>query len=155
MVPVSRITIQFRSVSPVDECCVEAVKNAPAACTEGNTTTACTAGMKCRLTWPAAYSAIALQANSGPLPAQDLRASEYCREYDLADPFTILIATGLRRCELLGLRWADSDETAGTLAVRGKVVRGKGLIRMDLPGRGGSPPRSRQRDGDLQRLRYC
>jgi integrase len=44
-----------------------------------------------------------------------------------------LIATGLRRCELLGLRWIDFDETAGTLAVSAKVVRitGKGLIRMD------------------------
>lgn len=62
-----------------------------------------------------------------------LRASEYCREHDLADPFTILVATGLRRCELLGLRWSDLDETAGTLGVTGKVVRvtGKGLIRVD------------------------
>ena len=33
-----------------------------------------------------------------------LRASDYCREYDVADPFTILIATGLRRGELLALR---------------------------------------------------
>jgi hypothetical protein len=43
-----------------------------------------------------------------------LRASEYCREHDLGDPFTILVATGLRRCELLGLRWGDLNETAGT-----------------------------------------
>ena len=63
----------------------------------------------------------------------DLRASEYCREYDLVDPFTLLIATGLRRGELLGLRWNDYDEAAGTLAVCGKVVRvtGKGLVRDD------------------------
>jgi integrase len=62
-----------------------------------------------------------------------LRASEYCREHDLGDPFTILVATGLRRCELLGLRWGDLNETAGTLAVAGKVVRitGEGLIRVD------------------------
>jgi integrase len=62
-----------------------------------------------------------------------LRASEYCREHDLADPFTILVATGLRRGELLGLRWSDFDESAGTLAVPGKVVRitGEGLIRVD------------------------
>lgn len=62
-----------------------------------------------------------------------LRASQHCRERDLVDPFTILIATGLRRCELLGLRWGDFDETAGTLAVTGKVVRitGEGLIRVD------------------------
>ena len=43
-------------------------------------------------------------------------------QHDLADPFTLFIATGLRRCELLGLRWRDFDETAGTLAVTGKVV---------------------------------
>lgn len=62
-----------------------------------------------------------------------LRASDYCREHDLADPFTMLVATGLRRGELLGLRWSDFDETAGTLAVSGKVVRitGEGLIRAD------------------------
>ena len=58
-----------------------------------------------------------------------LRASEYCRKYDLADPFTILIATGVRRGELLALRWTDYDETAGTLTVCGKLVRitGEGL----------------------------
>jgi integrase len=62
-----------------------------------------------------------------------LRASDYCRAYDLADPFTVLIATGLRRGELLALRWSDYDEPAGTLTVCGKVVRvtGKGLMRAD------------------------
>ncbi|RDH80248.1 site-specific integrase [Mycolicibacterium moriokaense] len=62
-----------------------------------------------------------------------LRSSDYCREYDLADPFTLLVATGLRRGELLGLRWSDYDEMAGTLAICGKVVRvtGKGLVRGD------------------------
>jgi integrase len=62
-----------------------------------------------------------------------LQASDYCREHDLVDLFTILIATGLRRCELLALRWSDFDETAGTLAVIGKVVRitGEGLMRVD------------------------
>lgn len=52
---------------------------------------------------------------------------------NLVDPFTILVATGLRRCELLALRWSDFDETAGTLAVTGKVVRvtGEGLMRVD------------------------
>ena len=45
----------------------------------------------------------------------------------------MLIATGLRRSELLGLRWSDFDETAGTLTVSGKLVRvaGKGLMRID------------------------
>ena len=36
-----------------------------------------------------------------------LRTSEFCQKYDLVDPITMLIATGLRRSELLGLRWAD------------------------------------------------
>ena len=71
-----------------------------------------------------------------------LRASDYCREHDLADPFTILIGTGLRRGELLALRWSDYDEIAGTLKVCGKVVRvtGKGLLRDDeTKDRGRSP----------------
>src|SRR5260370_41783602 len=50
-----------------------------------------------------------------------LRASQYCREHDLVDPFTLLIATGLRRGELLALRWSDFDETAGAHAVPEQV----------------------------------
>ena len=58
-----------------------------------------------------------------------LRSSEHCRHRDLTDPSTILVATGLRRCELLGLRWADFDETAGTLAVnrQGGEDHGRGV----------------------------
>lgn len=64
---------------------------------------------------------------------QKLQESQYCREHDLVDPITMLIATGLRRSELLGLRWADYDDEAKTLAVTGKVVRvaGEGLKRVD------------------------
>ena len=60
-------------------------------------------------------------------------ASAYCQRHDLVDPITMLIATGLRRSELLGLVWRNFDETAGTIAVSGKVVRvaGKGLVRVD------------------------
>jgi integrase len=62
-----------------------------------------------------------------------LRASVYCQDHDLVDPITLLIATGLRRSELLALRWTDFDAAAGTLTVAGKVVRvaGKGLARID------------------------
>ncbi|MGO8936486.1 MAG: tyrosine recombinase XerC [Mycobacterium sp.] len=62
-----------------------------------------------------------------------LRASEYCQKNDLVDPITIFIATGLRRSELLGLRWTDFDEKAETVAITGKVIRasGKGLVRVD------------------------
>jgi integrase len=51
----------------------------------------------------------------------------------LVDPVTLLIATGLRRSELLALRWNDSDADAGTIAVAGKLVRqlGVGLTRID------------------------
>jgi integrase len=62
-----------------------------------------------------------------------LGASQYCRQHDLVDPITLFIATGLRRSELLGLRWADFDADTGTIAVTGKAVRiaGKGLVRLD------------------------
>ena len=64
---------------------------------------------------------------------QKVRKSEYCRNHDLVDPITLLIATGLRRSELLGMRWVDFDGDARTLAVTGKVVRvaGDGLKRVD------------------------
>ena len=62
-----------------------------------------------------------------------LRTSETCRRRDLVDPITVLIATGLRRSELLALRWADFDAESGAIAVAGKVVRqrGVGLLRID------------------------
>jgi hypothetical protein len=77
-----------------------------------------------------------------------LRASESCQKRDLVDPITVLIATGLRRSELLGLRWSDFDAEAGTLAVAGKVVRqrGRALCALTRPRRqpvgGPSPCRS-------------
>jgi integrase len=62
-----------------------------------------------------------------------LRASQACQQRDLVDPVTLLIATGLRRSELLALRWSDFDADAGTIAVTGKLVRqrGVGLTRID------------------------
>lgn len=62
-----------------------------------------------------------------------LRASKTCRERDLTDPITLLIATGLRRSELLALQWTDFDAGAGTISVTGKVIREKanGLVRVD------------------------
>jgi integrase len=59
--------------------------------------------------------------------------SDYCRKYDLADPFTVQIGAGLRRGELLALRWSDYDERSETLTVCGKVVRvtDQGLVRDD------------------------
>lgn len=62
-----------------------------------------------------------------------LRKSDLCQRHDLVDPITLFVATGLRISELLGLRWSDFDQSAGTLTVTGKVVRatGKGLQRID------------------------
>jgi integrase len=64
-----------------------------------------------------------------------IRASEDCQRLDLADPITVLLATGLRRSELLALRWQDfdADADAATLAITGKVVRvpGKPLERIE------------------------
>lgn len=60
-----------------------------------------------------------------------LDASEACRQRDLRDPIVLLIATGLRRSELLGLAWSDVDLENKVLHVRHSVVRvkGAGLIR--------------------------
>jgi integrase len=62
-----------------------------------------------------------------------LRASEACHRRDLVDPITRFIATGLRRSELLALRWSDFDADAATIVVTGKLVRqrGVGLTRID------------------------
>jgi integrase len=35
---------------------------------------------------------------------QKVQASKFCQDHDLVDPIKLLIATGLRRSELLGLR---------------------------------------------------
>lgn len=60
-------------------------------------------------------------------------ASEDCRRRDLAEPVVLLAATGLRRSELLGLRWSDYNRKNRTITVSGKVIRGagKGLMRID------------------------
>jgi len=73
--------------------------------------------------------AVALQADQLPALLAQLSASAYCREHDLADAITMLIATGIRRSELLGLRWADIDTKVATVTVSGKLVRvaGEGL----------------------------
>ena len=70
--------------------------------------------------------AAALTADELGALLDKLRASEVCRKHDLVDPITILMATGLRRSELLALRWTDFSPTARTLTVRAKVVRQKG-----------------------------
>jgi integrase len=77
--------------------------------------------------------AVALTANQLRDLLVKLRASAFCEKHDLADPITLLIATGLRRSELLGLRWIDYDAKAGVLTVTGKVIRvpGRGLLRVE------------------------
>jgi integrase len=77
--------------------------------------------------------AVALTANELRELLGKMRASKSCHDRDLVDPVTILIATGARRSELLGLLWSDYDDEAGTITVTGKVVRvaGKGLVRID------------------------
>jgi integrase len=77
--------------------------------------------------------AVALTADELRGLLTKLRASRYCQEHDLVDPITLLIATGLRRSELLALRWSDFDADARTVTVAGKLVRvtGNGLVRVD------------------------
>ncbi|MDM1896015.1 site-specific integrase [Mycobacteroides abscessus] len=56
----------------------------------------------------------------------EVRTSNYSAEHDIADPITLLIATGLRRSELLALRWTDFSEDSAELTVAGKLVRATG-----------------------------
>lgn len=65
---------------------------------------------------------------------EKLNASEFCRFKDLVGPITMYVATGLRRSELLGLRWVDYDPVGGIVTVTGKLVRvkGKGLKRVNV-----------------------
>lgn len=59
--------------------------------------------------------------------------AEYCRDADLADPITMFVGTGMRRSELMALRWADVDDTAKVARIHAKVVRvkGVGLVRVE------------------------
>ncbi len=62
-----------------------------------------------------------------------LRGSDFCVKHDLVDPFTLLLGTGVRRSELLAIRWEDIDDVARTVSITGKVVRvkGEGLVRLN------------------------
>jgi integrase len=77
-------------------------------------------------------SALSSGAELGELVSK-VMASEDCQRRDLADPIVVLAATGLRRSELLGLRWCDYNRDARTLTVAGKTIRakGKGVQRVD------------------------
>ena len=59
--------------------------------------------------------------------------SELCSQKDLRDPVIVLAATGVRRSELLALRWEDVDLNGRILTIGGSVVRlnGQGLVRQD------------------------
>lgn len=82
---------------------------------------------------PPARGAAALTGDELRALLAALRASEAAARLDLVDPVTVLIGTGLRRSELLGLRWVDVDLGGALLAVTGKLVRvaGRGLVRVD------------------------
>jgi integrase len=60
------------------------------------------------------------------------------RDDRLAAAFLLDAATGMRRGELLGLRWQDVDLVEGTASINGAVqrLRGQGLVR--------TPPKTRQ-----------
>lgn len=82
-----------------------------------------------------------LQHSTVPLPplkaatkqepsATTRTVSQWARDVDLTDVIIALAGTGLRRSEVLGLRWEDYDVTGvdgPTFTVAGHVVRAKGL----------------------------
>ena len=59
--------------------------------------------------------------------------SELCSQKDLRDPVIVLAATGMRRSEVLALRWEDVDLDGRILTIGGSVVRlkGQGPVRHD------------------------
>lgn len=59
-----------------------------------------------------------------------LDASQFAQRHDLPELARVMVATGLRLGEALGITWRDVDLTAGTLAVQRTIVRvkGKGLV---------------------------
>jgi integrase len=65
---------------------------------------------------------------------EQLNASDFCHYKDLVDPITMYVATGLRRSELLGLRWTDYDPLDASVTVTGKLIRvkGQGLKRVNV-----------------------
>ena len=71
-----------------------------------------------------------------PPEAADVRrlidAAERSKTPDLAIALRILVATGMRRGELCGLRWREVDLDAGALRIEGSVVHGEvGIIEKD------------------------
>jgi integrase len=64
-----------------------------------------------------------------PWTAEELRAFLAAAEGDRFYPiFVLLVSTGMRRGEVLGLRWADVDLDAGRLAVRHTIGRVGGKV---------------------------
>jgi integrase len=52
--------------------------------------------------------------------------------------YVLALMLGVRRGEVLGLRWSDVDFGAGTLAVRNNLLRAGGELRMQAPKTGKS-----------------
>lgn len=70
---------------------------------------------------------VALDEESG----RELRAfvltSEPAEKHDLRDVLDVLSGVGCRIGELLALDWPDVDDTAGTIAIHGTVIRAAGV----------------------------
>lgn len=85
-----------------------------------------------RLSWnPAAEVTMpqVLPSPMHPWTAEELRAFLAAAEGDRFYPiFVLLVSTGMRRGEVLGLRWADVDLDAGRLAVRHTIGRVGGKV---------------------------
>lgn len=66
-------------------------------------------------------------------PAEVRRFLSALEGHPLRCLFTVALATGLRKGELLGLRWSDIDLAAGTLTVRRSLQRIEGKFRVVEP----------------------
>jgi len=66
-------------------------------------------------------------------PAQAGKFLEACRGEKLEGLYWLAITTGMRRGELLALKWSDIDLDAGTLAVQRSLARAKSGIIIQAP----------------------
>ena len=66
------------------------------------------------------------------------RFMSIAREHRLYPAFLLLVSTGLRRGELLGLKWSDIDWERGTISIRRNLIELRGRVLLQEPKTRGS-----------------
>lgn len=99
-------------------------------------------GLNDAVRWELVARNVAKQTSTPRVPQREMavwtlhearRFLESIHDEPLEAAFVIALSTGMRRGEVVGLRWQDVDLEARTLTVSGAVQRinGQGLVRLD------------------------